>query len=125
LFQAQQQARAQSRAGSALERSAKLRLWEHVREVARDGGDVAYAVPSQSRAGAEHIVVKSRRQSPAQPVWELYTCSCEAARREACIHRAAVFQALYQRRYGGVPVRLPSGAAASASTSAQAQSHAS
>lgn len=100
------EARARHAAGSALERSAEQRLWQQVRRVSADAEEVAFAVPSHSRPGLDHIVVKRRRGSAEEPVWALYSCSCEAHRRPACIHRAAVFQFLYRRAFGVVPIRL-------------------
>jgi hypothetical protein len=101
-------ARAAFRVGSALERAAESRLWQSVREEQSVAEGRVFAVPSQSRPGLEHIVVKRRRRTADEPTWALYSCSCEASRREACVHRAAVFQFLYRRRFGAVPVRVAS-----------------
>ena len=110
------QARVAHRIGSALRRSADLRLWAAVQEIGRDpgAGELHFAVPSQSQPGLVHAVAKRVGGAPSQPTWARYSCSCEAGRREACIHRAAVFQALYRKHFGVVPVSVASIAAVAA-----------
>lgn len=89
---------------SALSRSAAAGLWQKVMREA----EWEFAVPSTSREGLWHTVVVRPRRFAGEPAWACYSCSCEAWRRAACIHRAAVYQWLYRRRFGALPTGLAS-----------------
>ncbi len=94
--------RIRNQVNSALSRSAAVGLWQ---QVVREA-EWEFAVPSQSREGLWHTVVVRPRRHAGEPAWACYSCSCEAWRRAACIHRAAVYQRLYHRRFGVVPTGL-------------------
>src|SRR5688500_2445348 len=80
--------RVHNQVSAALAKSADEHLWRRVLRVAPD----TFAVPSTSRPELEHLVSVRRRRSPSEPAWACYACSCEARRRAACVHRAAVYQ---------------------------------
>ncbi len=100
--QAVQQGRIAFQVASAIKRATQQQLYQHVEQVQIG----VYRVPSQSRAGLAHTVQVRRRRYSAEPLWACYACSCEAGRRAACVHRAAVWQWITLEHRGALPVAV-------------------